>query len=247
MDEGLEASEGWHRCIESIASLPSMEDSGESTGGEPPELDEEVLTELAALAIELAPRRLLARFKEVARADRLTFEEMLFDRIRPVAQRLGDCWLEDTLSFGEVTVGAAALQRVVAALGDDAEGPLTHRELVVLTAAPGEQHVLPIHMLSEAIRADGWATHLEPQMDLEDILDLVSIEEVAVVGITCKDPERLGNLASFAAAIQEASIIPVDLVIGGSPELEIMMQESGFTYLPTGRAFCRRLARRGAI
>lgn len=244
MDEML-ARSSW----EPSSIGPPMGFEADDEDGEPeaPPLTDAQLAELVRLAVGCAPRRLLGRFRELARLDGLSLTEVLFERVRPVANRLGECWLEDSLDFGEVTVGADALQRVVAAFGYEAEGPLLHRELVVLTAVPGEQHVLPIHVLSEAIRAEGWATHVEAQMDLEDLLDLVSVEEVAMVGMTCKDPARLAELAGHAEALREASIAPLELALGGAPELEAHAQAIGFTYYSTGRAFCSRLASGGAL
>lgn len=244
MDEAL-ARAGWEPSPVPAAVVHMVDDQHDEPA--PPPMDEEELLELVELAVGNAPRRLLSRFREIARTDSLTIEDVLFDRVRPVANRLGDCWLEDSLSFGEVTVGADALQRVVAAFGYEAEGPLQHRELVVLTAAPGEQHVLPIHVLSEAIRADGWSTHVDAQMELEDLVDLVSAEEVAMVGVTCKDPRRLQALEGFAETIREASIAPVELALGGSAELEPYAQAIGFTYYSSGRGICRRLALGGAL
>jgi len=246
MDRVLGRS-SWEPCaIEPPAFEFDDEDEGEGERETPP-LAEEQLVELVELAVGCTPRRLLSRFQELALIDDLSLDEVLFDRIRPVADRLGQCWKDDRLDFGQVTVGAAALQRVVAAFGYEAEGPLLHRELVVLTAAPGEQHVLPIHLLSEAIRAEGWATHVEAQMDLEDLLDLVSLEEVAMVAITCKEPDRLAQLAGHAEALREASRVPLELALGGAPELEECARDIGFTYYSSGRAFCRGLAPGGGL
>ncbi|MEM7607620.1 MAG: hypothetical protein AAF411_19880, partial [Myxococcota bacterium] len=159
-----------------------------------PALSEAELQHLAELAVDARSSDLLAQVRGLAMRHGWSTEEVLFKCIGGVANYLGERWLVDGMSFSDVTFGSDTLQRAIAEIGYEAEGPLVHREIIVLTAAPGEQHVLPIYALAETLRSQGWETHVEAQMDSSDLLDLVASEPVAAVGVTCKSVDRLVGL-----------------------------------------------------
>ena len=50
------------------------------------------------------------------------------DYVAQAARRLGEAWVDDTLSFSEVTIGAARLQEIVRSLGQtERDGSVTVR------------------------------------------------------------------------------------------------------------------------
>jgi len=198
----------------------------------PPPTAEEI-DGFAALSVEHDVAGLL---EEVARLSRegLSFETLLLDLIGGAADHIGVLWQDDVLTFGQVTVAAGALQRVSAALGHQAESMLRHGDLVVLTTPPGEQHVLPLHLLGELLQQEGWAAHVEPNLDEEDLIDLVSEESVVTVAISCKSPERLDRFETVVRKVTGASLNPdLEFVFGGTDELRDVAARCGGVYCPT--------------
>jgi len=191
---------------------------------------EEEIEAVARMAMMEEMRPLVKRLSAMA-SDGLSFQSLLLQVIAPAADWLGERWSDDELTFSEVTVGAGVLERVAAALGADADPPLRHGELVVLTAAPGEQHVLPIHLLGELLREDGWAVHVDPRIEADELIELVANDDVAAVGVTCRDLGRLDDFAEFVTHVR-AQPVCEDLlfVVGGNPELALRAPRFGARY-----------------
>lgn len=185
---------------------------------------------IARLAVREDVHELIKCLTTMAK-EGLSFESILLQAVAPAANWLGDAWNDDRLSFSEVTVGAGVLERVAAALGQDSDPPLRHGELIVLTAAPGEQHVIPIHLLGEVLRHKGWAVHVDPNLHDEELLELAREDHVAVVGITCKDVTRMEGVGDSIANVRAHSLNPdISFVVGGTGELALRAARFGATY-----------------
>jgi len=194
-----------------------------------PPTDDEIET-VARLAVREEVHDLVKRLSAMA-SEGLSFDSILLQLIAPAANWLGDAWNDDQLTFSEVTVGAGVLERVAAALGQDSDPPLRHGELIVLTAAPGEQHVIPIHLLGEVLRHKGWAVHVDPNLSDDELLELVRDDHIAVVGIACKDVTRMEGVGETIATVRAQSLNPdISFVIGGTGELALRAPRFGATY-----------------
>lgn len=201
-----------------------------SCGGERmPPTDEEV-QKVALLAVREQVEEIILCLSTMA-AEGLSFDSILLQVIAPAANWLGEAWNEDRLSFHEVTVGAGVLERIAAALGQDSDPPLRHGELIVLTAAPGEQHVVPIHLLGEALRHRGWAVHVDPNMDEEELVELAASDRLATVAFTCKEVERMEGVAEVIASVRAVSLNPhISFAVGGTEALALHATRMGARY-----------------
>jgi methanogenic corrinoid protein MtbC1 len=103
---------------------------------------------------------------------------------------------------------------------------------VVLFAAPGEQHILSIHVLGEVLRRVGWRAHVEPSLTLEGVLEIISREPTQMVGMTVSSPDRMHLSREDVEQIKAASIDPRMVVaLGGA--IDVMDYAARI-----GAAFC---------
>lgn len=184
----------------------------------PPPSREE-LAEFAALAVHSELADVLLYVERLGRQG-LSLESLLLHLIGPAARALGEQWQDDLLSFTEVTAGLGTLQQVVHALSPSFAPTPPHRGLVVLTAAPGEQHTLGLLLIGEFLRRAGWGVHTCPVLTEGELLALVSSQRLALLGITVSNDHLLKPLAALLARVRRASLDPeLPILLGGALDL----------------------------
>lgn len=150
----------------------------------------------------------------------LALEAVLLELVAPAARLLGEQWQADLRSFTEVCAGLGTLQQVVHILGPSFAPALPHRGLVLLVAAPGEQHTLGLYLVGEFLRRAGWGVQVTPVMSEPELLERVASERVKLLGISVSNDQLLKPLARLIAAVREASCNPaLTVMLGGSLEL----------------------------
>jgi hypothetical protein len=207
------------------------------SGGAPADtfdISEEEIERFAELSTGQDMAGLLGRLEGLLR-EGLPIQNVLLDVIAPAAHLLGEQWLDDELSFSDVTVGLGMLQRLVAVIGQKVEAPVTKDGLVVLTAAPGEQHTLSIHVLAELLRSQGWAVHVEPMADEMALLELLGRRSVCAVGFTVSNDalvRRLGPLLERIHALQPSAQV---MLGGAATGLSEVAERFGAWHCRSGR------------
>jgi methanogenic corrinoid protein MtbC1 len=150
----------------------------------------------------------------------LSLEEILLELVAPAARLLGEQWESDQRSFTEVSGGLGTLQQVVHVLGPSFAPVLPHRGLVVLAAAPGEQHTLGLYLVGEFLRRAGWGVQVDPSMTGPELLRLVASERVEMLGLTVSSEKHLPPLAALLAGVRKASRNQsLTVMVGGSLDL----------------------------
>lgn len=100
------------------------------------------------------PRRHQLAIEGLLQSD-LSEEDILTRLIPETARRLGDRWLDDRLSFAEVTIGATRLQQMLHARSRNRTYPQPDSAPRILMAVPlQEQHTLGAH-----VAAHVWRNH----------------------------------------------------------------------------------------
>jgi methanogenic corrinoid protein MtbC1 len=174
----------------------------------------------------------------------LSLESVLLDLVAPAARLLGDEWAMDEIGFTEVTVGLSTLQHVVHVLGPSHPSELLHRGLVLLVAAPGEQHTLGIYLLGELLRRAGWGVHVGASMSDGELLEFVSSESVKAVGISVSHQELVKPLPALIGALRRASLnAHMGIMIGGAADLSDVAQATQAYWCRDPRDAARWLAR----
>lgn len=195
-------------------------------GCRPPPTDEEI-SDLADLAARHDLTHAMGLVEALCRQG-LSLEQVLLELVAPAARLLGEQWKEDLRSFTEVSAGLGTLQQLVHILGPSFAPALPHRGLVVLLAAPGEQHTLGLYVVGEFLRRAGWGVQIDPAMSRQNLIDVVSTERVEMVGITVSNTELLRPLAELIASARHASRNQnMAVMLGGSVDLNMFAAQSG--------------------
>ncbi|MEX1366984.1 MAG: cobalamin-dependent protein [Nannocystaceae bacterium] len=166
----------------------------------------------------------------------LAIESVLLDWISAAARLLGEQWMSDDRTFAEVTLGMGTLHRILAALRHRLSPPLSHRGLVVLTAAPGEQHTLAIHVLGDLLKLAGWETVVEPSPAEEELIAMVSCESVTMVGVSVSSLDLIGGVRRLATRLRKVSANPdLAIMLGGAVDLSEEAKDMGAIFCPSAQ------------
>lgn len=162
----------------------------------------------------------LITYIDALRAEGLSTEAVMLQLLAPAARRLGDLWLDDRLSFLDVTAGLGRLQGVMRALGPDFDGDAPgqiHGKKILLAPVSGEQHIFGLSVVAAFFRRAGWEVTFEPRIAFDDLLILVRAERFTAVGLSVANDKFLPDLPAQVEALRRASRNEnVTLLAGGT-------------------------------
>lgn len=143
-------------------------------------------------------------------------ERLFASLLAPVARQLGEMWTSDEVSFVEVTLAVSRIQRILFELCEPPVSRDGGNFTVLMTAAPGEQHTLGMHMAAEAFRQAGIeVVSLVPSV-ISEIESVVRANRYDLIGFSFGSESLLDDLASAIEATRVASQQPdVKIVVGG--------------------------------
>lgn len=170
------------------------------------EVDAEDIAGFAAMMVALDLRKaelVVARALEGG----VPIETVLLELLAPTAQRLGQMWVDDELTFTDVTVGLCTLQNLLRSVtsGEAADPRALVDGRILLSATPGEQHTFGVLMLETMFRRAGWDTVGLPLTDTDEICAMVGRRDFSVVGFSLSRESALEDLAGLIARVRRAS------------------------------------------
>jgi MerR family transcriptional regulator, light-induced transcriptional regulator len=171
-------------------------------------------------------------FYEGLIAQGVDFDAMCEDLLAVVARYLGDRWMDDTMSFSEVSSGTAALQADLIWLtgqmtkNDSSRLPLEEPRSVLVFAYPGERHVLGTTMLAESFRRAGWQVDYRTPGSVDACVDAARREMFDLVAVSLSRAELLGHLGEMVTRIRIESRNHAVKVMVGGPAITNMSQAS---------------------
>ena len=105
------------------------------------------------------------------RADGVRAEDIYLKQLAAAAPTLGDKWVNDELSFSQVTLATGRMYAIMRSLRHLFEPQLPlHGKAAVFAAVPGEDHTLGVHMAADFFRKDGWDIALKVGMDHDELV-----------------------------------------------------------------------------
>lgn len=135
-----------------------------------------------------------------------------------VARKLGEAWVDDSLSFSQVTVGAARLQELVRSLGRDpgtsVTVPLGHRVLMVIPA--DEDHTLGAFVAANQFRRYGLWVHLAIGQTPDEVAETVSSQNFEMIGISGAGLKALDSVRKLVTAVKLNCPRSAPVVVGGN-------------------------------
>lgn len=143
-------------------------------------------------------------------------ERIFASLLAPVARQLGEMWTSDEASFVEVTLAVSRIQRILFELCEPAATSVNGSFTVLMTATPGEQHTLGLHMAAETFRQAGIQVVSLVPTALSEIETVVRANRYDLIGFSFGSESLLDQLASAIEATRVASRQPdVKIVVGG--------------------------------
>ncbi|MEM6462487.1 MAG: cobalamin B12-binding domain-containing protein [Pseudomonadota bacterium] len=148
-------------------------------------------------------------------------ESIYLDLIAPTAQRLEPMWLNDEISFSEISIALARLQSLVSKVArSEAPLPLHVDESrhIVLAKAPMEQHAFGLLMVAEFFRLAGW--QVSGGIDLitgPDLKTMLKDTSFSVLGLTAGTRAMALDLKEHIVEARRVSANPKMIVIVGGP------------------------------
>ncbi len=138
--------------------------------------------------------------------------------IPAVARELGRAWLDDRLSFLQVSVGSARLQSMLRAIGHQwtaDTGAVAHSGALLLVLPPHEQHTLGAMVLMGQLRRLGVSVRLAIGPSKLDLQRIFSQSRYDGVLISVAASGRLAELSGFVQQIRRAGWAGLPVVVGG--------------------------------
>ncbi|MEM7519514.1 MAG: cobalamin-dependent protein [Pseudomonadota bacterium] len=119
------------------------------------------------------------------------------------AQKLGELWETDEVTFAELTVGIGRIYAIMRTLRDKIKptGGAESRSAVFATV-PGDDHTLGIRMAAELARKDGWDVALKVDLSHDELVDEITQSGKLLVGISAGGEHSLPDLARLVLALR---------------------------------------------
>jgi methanogenic corrinoid protein MtbC1 len=191
---------------------------GELADNETVELDQGQLLEAFCHAFTMEDSTQRDRIISYLGKAGLTDEEIL-DRIIPsAARRIGEKWLQDELTFAQVTISAARMQELSRFLGGRGASvpstiPLGFNMLLIIPVE--EQHTMGAFVAADQFRREGVWVHLAIGQNAKELDRTVSNHHFSMIGISAASRRSLKSVKTIVDILKtRESSIPI--VLGGN-------------------------------
>jgi excisionase family DNA binding protein len=153
---------------------------------------------------------------EAALAAGAELDEIYLEVITPAMRSIGSRWAAGELDISVEHRATGIAQRLIGRLGPRFARRGRSRGTVVLGTPAGERHSLPVAMLGDLLRGEGWeVSDLGADMPSKSFVAAVlDTPDVSAIGVSISSPEGLVCAPELFAALRE-SLPDVLLVVGG--------------------------------
>lgn len=141
------------------------------------------------------------------------------DYVALAARKLGEDWVDDVLTFSEVTIGAARLQEIVRSLGHSDMGssvtvPLGHRILLVIP--PDEDHSLGAFVAANQFRRYGLWVHMAIGLSADEVAETIAAQDFEMIGVSGAGRRSLDSVRRLVTTLRERCRNLPPVVVGGN-------------------------------
>ena len=153
-------------------------------------------------------------------AEGASAEQICLDLLQPAAQALGQMWIDDALSFADVTLGTLGLQRLMYDIADELPSSPRRQNLqasALTTTLPGEQHSFGVTMVSEFLRADGWDVETRSFGTLEALCEAVKTNPFTLLGLSAGHTDQASSINDMISKLRRASCNSELVIAVGGP------------------------------
>jgi excisionase family DNA binding protein len=144
-------------------------------------------------------------------------EEVHLELLAPAMKAVGDGWAAGAFTVDEEHAASAVCHRLVGRLGPRFARPGRSRGTVVLAAAPGDPHALPVALAADVVRAAGWSVvDLGASVPAESLARAATrADRLVAVAVSASADGHLDDLADAVAAVR-AAVPSASVLVGGS-------------------------------
>jgi methylmalonyl-CoA mutase cobalamin-binding subunit len=163
-------------------------------------------------------------------ARRLDMTAVASSYVPEAARRLGECWLKDTITFVDVTVGTERLHALVR----EVDGRLDHATQVIgpsalILVAEAEQHTLGAFVLALHLRAEGYSAIVRVAPGAAELTQLMATNrfDLALVSMGCA--AALGSGIGLVRLLRQIKGRSMAIYVGGAIPIsdERLLSETG--------------------
>jgi methanogenic corrinoid protein MtbC1 len=178
-----------------------------------------------------AAARMIARVER----DGASHEAICLSYLAVAAQRLGQWWEDDRLSFVAVTLGTGRIYAILRGLKRrNPFGGMGATRFATFGAVPGDNHNLGVAMAAELLREKGWDIRLLVGLDHDAMITRLTDEAAPLVGLSAGGKHALPALLRLVVALRIASPASHILVCGQiAPEDVDLIKASGADFVTT--------------
>lgn len=142
-------------------------------------------------------------FVETARLQGASYEALCLSYLGAAAQRLGEWWESDRVSFYQVTLGAGRIYAILRILRLDR--PISSpdmRRSAVFAAVPGENHTLGITIATDLARERGWDIELFVGLSHDNLVQEIEQRQPRLIGLSAGGKRSLPALTKVIVALR---------------------------------------------
>ena len=139
------------------------------------------------------------------------------------ATKLGEAWVNDTLSFSEATVGSANLQILLKLIADDRQISLnsSNGKRFLICVHESEQHTLGAVVMSDMLRRQGHSLKIKLDAEFSEICDLQNSNDYDAIFFSCASFLSAKETAGCVKKIRQTFRYDLPIFLGGSNIEEI--------------------------
>lgn len=140
-----------------------------------------------------------------ARRDGVPIDVIHLGYVASAARRLGDLWVDDQISFVDVTLASGRLYRIIRGLRHviDKKAPeASDTKSVLFALAPNETHTLGIEIAADLFRRAGWDVALSVGDNRDDVVAQTETRPLDAVVLVAQTDRNLGDLIALVLAIR---------------------------------------------
>lgn len=157
------------------------------------------------------------------RGYRLSLDTLIDHYVPAAARLLGDRWLEDRISFADVTIGALRLQSLLgeASAAARVDLPTQRERLHALIVVPqNEQHFLGASVVAGQLRRLGCETAMSYDEEFGTLIARLTQDAPDLVLITCARRETLETVGKTVQVIRKAALRGPVIALGGAVQAD---------------------------
>ena len=134
------------------------------------------------------------------------------------ATKLGESWVNDTLSFSETTVGSANLQILLKLIAENREIGFESKngKRFLICVHESEQHTLGALVMGDMLRRQGHSLKIKLDAKFSEICNLQDDNDYDAIFFSCASYLSVMETASCAKKIRQAFRYDFPIFLGGS-------------------------------